>query len=84
MCQGQASARPATKRHPFLVRVARYISLGDDDLAALWGLIEVDLTVSKRRDLGVDGYEHRKLSFVESGFAAATNCCATVSGKSSI
>ena len=62
------SQRP--KRHPFLVRIERYISLSDDDLTALWGLIEVDLIISKCRELVFDGYEHHKLSFVESGFAA--------------
>jgi CRP-like cAMP-binding protein len=40
------------------------------DLDALWRLIEAELTVKKRRDLVVDGYEYRKLCFVEEGFAA--------------
>jgi CRP-like cAMP-binding protein len=52
------------------VRLARYIAISDDDLDALWELLEAELTVGKRRDLVVDGYEYRKLSFVESGYAA--------------
>jgi len=40
------------------------------DLDCLWRLIEAELTVKKRRDLVVDGYEYRKLCFVEDGFAA--------------
>lgn len=36
----------------------------------LWQLIEADVTVRKRRDLVVDGFEYRKLCFVQSGFAA--------------
>jgi CRP-like cAMP-binding protein len=62
--------RDRSRRHPFLVRLARYISLSDGDLDALWELVEVELTIGKRRDLVVDGYEYRKLSFVESGYAA--------------
>jgi CRP-like cAMP-binding protein len=44
--------------------------LGDDDLDCLWRLLEADLRVGKRRDLVVDGFEYRKLGFVESGFAS--------------
>jgi CRP-like cAMP-binding protein len=36
----------------------------------LWQLIEADVTVRKRRDLVVDGFEYRKLCFVQSGFAS--------------
>jgi CRP-like cAMP-binding protein len=57
-------------RHPFVLRLKRYIALNDADLAALWGLVEAEITVSKRRDLVVDGYEYRKLCFIEDGFAA--------------
>jgi CRP-like cAMP-binding protein len=56
--------------HPFVTRLEGYIGLTHDDLASLWRLIEVELTVKKRRDLVVDGYEYRKLCFVEEGFAA--------------
>jgi CRP-like cAMP-binding protein len=44
--------------------------LSDDDLDCLWRLLEADLRVGKRRDLVVDGFEYRKLGFVESGFAS--------------
>jgi CRP-like cAMP-binding protein len=57
-------------QHPFLARLRHYIGLSDSDLHSLWRLIEGDLTVAKRRDLVVDGYEYRKLCFVEDGFAA--------------
>lgn len=57
-------------RHPFVQRLGHFISLSDDDLDRLWQLIEADLKVKKRRDLVVDGFEYRKLCFVESGFAS--------------
>ena len=56
--------------HPFVVRLQRYFALSDDDLTSLWQLLEAELVVNKRRDLVVDGYEYRKLCFVERGFAA--------------
>lgn len=56
--------------HPFVVRLERYFALSDEDLTSLWQLLECDLVVNKRRDLVVDGYEYRKLCFVERGFAA--------------
>src|SRR5215469_14877193 len=62
---------PAVPRwHPFVVRLERYIALGADDLESLAELIEAERIVNKRQDLVVDGYEYRKLCFVESGFAA--------------
>jgi CRP-like cAMP-binding protein len=57
-------------RHPFVARINRLVSLGSSDLHSLWRLVETELTVKKRRDLVVDGYEFRKFCFVESGFAA--------------
>src|SRR5215510_3779912 len=59
-----------TRRHPFIMRLARFMVLSDNDLNCLWQLIEADLSVRKRRDLVVDGFEYRKLGFVESGFAS--------------
>jgi CRP-like cAMP-binding protein len=56
--------------HPFVVRLNRYFALSDDDLASLWQLFEAELIVNRRRDLVIDGYEYRKLCFVECGFAA--------------
>jgi CRP-like cAMP-binding protein len=57
-------------RHPFVTRLEGYIGLTYDDLESLWRLIEVEVTIKKRRDLVVDGYEYRKLCFVEEGYAA--------------
>ena len=56
--------------HPFVMRLKRYLTLGKADLASLHHLIECELTVEKRRDLVVDGYEYRKLCFVADGFGA--------------
>jgi CRP-like cAMP-binding protein len=64
--RAQCPSRP----HPFVLRLGRFISLGEEDLDCLWQLIEADLKVAKRRDLVVDGFEYRKLCFVESGFAS--------------
>jgi len=57
-------------RHPFVARVTRFIDLSAADHDSLRRLIESELTVKKRKDLVVDGYEYRKLCFVEDGFAA--------------
>ncbi len=57
-------------RHPFITRLHRYLALSDHDLDALRDLIEAELTVKRRRDLVIDGYEYRKLCFIEDGFAA--------------
>jgi CRP-like cAMP-binding protein len=59
------------RRHPFLARLECFAVLSDRDRAALWRLIEAQLTVKKRTDLIIDGYEYRKLCFVEKGFAAS-------------
>jgi CRP-like cAMP-binding protein len=58
------------RRHPFVIRLERCIVLSDDDLGSLLRLIEGEVVVEKRRDVVVDGYEYRKLCFVEDGFAA--------------
>jgi CRP-like cAMP-binding protein len=58
------------KRHPFVTRLVRYLTLGRDDLDSLRQLIETELTIEKRRDLVIDGYEFRKLCFVAEGFGA--------------
>ena len=56
--------------HPLAARLGRLGALTNEDLNSLWRLIEAEITVKKRRDLVVDGYEYRKLCFVEEGFAA--------------
>lgn len=57
-------------RHPFVARLGRFADLDATDLGALWSLIENELTIKKRRDLVVDGYEYCRLCFVEDGYAA--------------
>lgn len=56
--------------HPFVTRLGGYLTLTDSDLKALRRQIDSELTIKKRRDLVVDGYEYRKLCFVAEGFAA--------------
>jgi len=56
--------------HPFVRRLNHYIELSAADLQSLRRLVESELLIKKRRDLVVDGYEYRKLCFVETGFAA--------------
>lgn len=55
---------------PFIARLRRYVDLAPADTADLRALLEGELSVGKRRDLVVDGYEYRKLCFVRDGFAA--------------
>jgi CRP-like cAMP-binding protein len=57
-------------RHPFVARLNGHMRLSDNDVESLWRLIEIETTVEKRRDLVIDGYEYRKLCFIEEGFAA--------------
>lgn len=71
----QANILPAGKperwrTHPFAKKIARHISLSEGDLSSLWDLVESEITIKKRRDLIVDGYEFRKLCFIEEGIAA--------------
>jgi CRP-like cAMP-binding protein len=55
---------------PFVARLEHYTAFNPTDVHALRSLIESEITVPKRRDLVVDGYEYRKLSFITEGFAA--------------
>jgi len=55
---------------PFVARLRRYVELTPADIADLRSLLEGELSVGKRRDLVVDGYEYRKLCFIRDGFAA--------------
>ncbi len=57
-------------RHPFVTRLAHYLTLSRDDLDNLRQLLEAELPIEKRRDLVIDGYEFRKLCFVAEGFGA--------------
>ena len=56
--------------HPFLTRLRHYMTLTDADVKDLGRLIEQQVTLEKRRDLVVDGYEYSKLCFVGDGFGA--------------
>lgn len=58
------------RTHPFATKIARHISLSEDDLRSLWNLVESEVTIKKRKDVVVDGYEFRKLCFIEEGIAA--------------
>src|SRR5579872_1532623 len=55
---------------PFIARIRNMIDLCTADLDGLRAVIEAELTVKKRRDLVLDGYEFCKLCFVKDGFAA--------------
>jgi CRP-like cAMP-binding protein len=63
-------ARSPSRRHPFVRRFDRFLPLSDEDLGCLWQLFDADLKVTRRKDLVIDGFEYRKLCFVESGFAS--------------
>ena len=56
-------------RHPFVVRVMQYVALSAADLKSLDAIIDGEITIRRRRDLVVDGYEYRKLGFVKEGYA---------------
>jgi CRP-like cAMP-binding protein len=55
---------------PFVTRVRNFADLTLPDLQNLRAVVETELTVAKRRDLVMDGYEFCKLCFVKDGFAA--------------
>jgi CRP-like cAMP-binding protein len=55
---------------PFVARLRNFTELSAADISGLDSVIETELTVKKRRDLVLDGYEFCKLCFVKDGFAA--------------
>jgi CRP-like cAMP-binding protein len=55
---------------PLIARLRSFIDLSAPEIEELRSLVEVELSVARRRDLVVDGYEYRKLAFVREGFAA--------------
>ncbi len=55
---------------PFITRLRNFIDLTLPDLQSLRAVIETELTVKKRRDLVLDGYEFNKLCFIKGGYAA--------------
>jgi CRP-like cAMP-binding protein len=54
---------------PVVTRLKRHIDLSAADLHSLRATIEGELVVLKRRDVVVDDYPYRKLSFIKDGFA---------------
>lgn len=66
---GFATASNALQRYPFVARLSHYMALSAGDLKSLDAIIDGELTIRKRRDLIVDGYEYRKLCFVNEGYA---------------
>jgi CRP-like cAMP-binding protein len=59
----------ALETHPFVMRLRKLVDLKPADLKALDDIIDGELLIRRRRDLIVDGYEYRKLSFVKDGYA---------------
>jgi CRP-like cAMP-binding protein len=57
------------RRHPFVSRLLQHVDLSAADLDGLDGIIDGELTIRRRRDLIMDGYEYRKLCFVADGYA---------------
>lgn len=54
----------------FVAGLSRYADLTAADIHNLRALIDTEISIKKRRDLVIDGYEYRKLCFVKDGFAA--------------
>ena len=59
----------ALDQHPFVTRLLQHIDLSPDDLKSLEALIDDEMSVKRKRDLIVDGYEFRKLCFLKDGYA---------------
>src|SRR5579872_4972527 len=55
---------------PFIARVKNFADLTGAERTSFDAVIETELTLKKRRDLVLDGYEFCKLCFVKDGFAA--------------
>jgi CRP-like cAMP-binding protein len=64
-----AGPTKALDQHPFVTRLLRHVDLSADDLKTLEALIDEEMSIKRRRDLIVDGYEFRKLCFVKDGYA---------------
>ena len=56
-------------QHPFVMRLLQHIDLSVDDLKSFEALINDEMSVKRRRDLIVDGYEFSKLCFLRDGYA---------------
>lgn len=64
-----APARNSLDQIPFVARLSQSIALSAADLKCLDAIIDGELLIRKRRDLIIDGYEYRKLCFVNEGYA---------------
>ena len=67
---GPQGRRRTSGTDPFVTRLKHFVDLTPGDSTRCARLIESEMTVEKRRDLVVDGYEYRKLCFIKEGFAA--------------
>jgi|GraSoiStandDraft_45_1057281.scaffolds.fasta_scaffold149530_2 CRP-like cAMP-binding protein len=56
-------------RHPFVARLLQHVDLDAADLKSFDAIIDGELSIRRKRDLIVDGYEYRKLSLVNEGYA---------------
>ena len=66
----EPKAQPCWCDDPFVARLKAHVDLSAADLHSLRAVIENDHAVKKRRDIVIDGYQYRKLSFIKEGFAA--------------
>jgi CRP-like cAMP-binding protein len=57
------------RRHPFVARLLQHVDLDAADLKSFDAIIDGELSIRRKRDLIVDGYEYRKISFVKEGYA---------------
>ena len=64
-----AASLKALEQHPFVSRLLQHVDLSHDDLRSLNAIIDGEVSIPRRRDFIVDGYEYRKLSFVKEGYA---------------
>ncbi len=55
---------------PLVTRLRGFVDLSAGEAQELHSLIEAEMSVGRRRDLVIDGYEFKKLAFVREGFAA--------------
>jgi CRP-like cAMP-binding protein len=64
------ATKNARRDDPFIARLRNFAGLTAAELKSFDAVIETELTIKKRRDLVLDGYEFCKLCFVSDGFAA--------------
>lgn len=61
--------RTESESHPFITRMRSYVALAESEIADLQATFERQLSIKKRRDLVLEGYESHKLHIVVSGVA---------------